>query len=91
MLSVTPNCIQYISYRLALFLARVITYTLMMEATRSSETSACNKSTQCDIPEDDILQECTSIYKFYEKAGKKHPLGKPSHRWRIILKCILDE
>jgi hypothetical protein len=38
-LSVPPNCSESVSNRLTLFLARVISSTLKIEATRSSETS----------------------------------------------------
>jgi hypothetical protein len=41
--------------RLTLFLARVISSTLKMEAKRSSETLVHNKPTLRHIPEDDIL------------------------------------
>jgi hypothetical protein len=41
--------------RLTLFLARVISYTLTMDTTRSSETSAYNKHTRPHIPEDGII------------------------------------
>jgi hypothetical protein len=44
-----------VSYRLILFLVRVISCTLKMETTRSSETSVYNKPTWRHIPEDDIL------------------------------------
>jgi hypothetical protein len=43
------------SYRPTLFLARVMSSTLMMEATRSSETSIYNKPTRYHIPEDGIF------------------------------------
>jgi hypothetical protein len=42
-------------FRLTLFLARVISSTLKMEDTRSSETSVYNKHTRRHIPKDDIL------------------------------------
>jgi hypothetical protein len=38
-----------------LFLARVISSTLNMEAARSSETSVYNTPTRCHIPEDDTV------------------------------------
>jgi hypothetical protein len=44
-----------IGYRLTLFLARVVSATLKMEATRSSETSVYNKLTRRQFPEDGIL------------------------------------
>jgi hypothetical protein len=42
--------------RLTLFFVRIISSTLKMEETRSSEMSFYNKSTQCDTPEDGILR-----------------------------------
>jgi hypothetical protein len=44
------------SCRLTLFLALVIPFTMKKEATRSSETSVCGKSTRPHIPEGVILQ-----------------------------------
>jgi hypothetical protein len=49
------GCSQSVSNRLTLFLACVISSTLKMEATHSSETSVCNKPTRHHIPEDGIL------------------------------------
>jgi translation elongation factor EF-G len=43
-----------VSYRVSLVLARVISSTLKMKATRSSETSVHNKRTRCHIQEDSI-------------------------------------
>jgi hypothetical protein len=45
-----------------LFVARVISSTLKMEATRSSETSAYNEPTWRHIPEDGILQDPCCYY-----------------------------
>jgi hypothetical protein len=54
-----------VSYHLTLFLARVISSTLKMEATRSSDTSVYNKPTGRYIPEDGVLQIClTSVHLF---------------------------
>jgi hypothetical protein len=44
-----------VCYRLTLFLTRIISSTLKMETTRSSETSVYNKPTQRHIPENSIL------------------------------------
>jgi hypothetical protein len=43
------------AFSVVVFLARVIYSVLKMKATRSSETSVCNKPTRRHIPEDDIL------------------------------------
>jgi hypothetical protein len=40
-----------VSSRLTLFFVRVISFTLKLEATHSSETSVYNKPTRCHIPE----------------------------------------
>jgi hypothetical protein len=45
-----------VSYRLKLFLARVISSTLKMEGARSSETSVYNKPTWRHIPEERIIR-----------------------------------
>jgi hypothetical protein len=50
-----PNCSQPVSCRLTLFLAHVISSTLKMEKTRSSETSAYSKPTRRRIPEDGVI------------------------------------
>jgi hypothetical protein len=55
MLSVPANCSQSVSYRLTLFLVRVISSTLKMDMTRSSETSVYNKPTRRHIPKDRVL------------------------------------
>jgi hypothetical protein len=47
---------------LTLFLSRVISSTLKMEATRSSETSVYNKPTRCHISEDGILVCTGSVH-----------------------------
>jgi hypothetical protein len=60
-LSVPPYCCQSVSYRLTLFLARVISSTLKMEEARSSETSVYNKPTRRHIPEDGIPY-CRTVY-----------------------------
>jgi hypothetical protein len=51
-----PSCIQSVSKRLTVFLAQVISSTLKMEATHSSETSVYNKHTRRHIAEDGILR-----------------------------------
>jgi hypothetical protein len=51
----TPNCSQFVSYYLTLFLTCVISSTLKMEATCSSETSVYNKPTWHHIPEDGVI------------------------------------
>jgi hypothetical protein len=52
------------SNRLTLFLTRVISSTLKMEATPSSETTVYNKSTRCHVPEDDILHSLENLKIF---------------------------
>jgi hypothetical protein len=49
------ECSQSVSYRLTLFLAYIISFTLKMEAMRFSKMSVYNKHTWSHIPEDDIL------------------------------------
>jgi hypothetical protein len=56
MLAESPNCSQSVSYRLTSFFARVISSTLKMEKTRSSETSVFNKPTRRQIREEGILK-----------------------------------
>jgi hypothetical protein len=51
-----------VSYRLRLFLARVISSTLKMEATRSSETSVCNNPTRCHVPGDGSVLSLLSCH-----------------------------
>jgi hypothetical protein len=55
MTSRAPNCSVSVSNRLTLFFARVISYTLKMEATSSSEKSVYNEPTRRHIPEDSLL------------------------------------
>jgi hypothetical protein len=50
-LSVPLNYSQSVSYRITLLLVRVISSTLKMEATCSSESSVHNKLTRCHVPE----------------------------------------
>jgi hypothetical protein len=55
-----------VNNRLTLFLVRVISSTLKMEATLSSETSVYNKPTRRHIPEDGILHsQRREKLKFY--------------------------
>jgi hypothetical protein len=56
-LSVPLTCSQSVSYHLSLFLARVISSSLKLEVTRSSEMSVYDKPPQCQIPENSILQK----------------------------------
>jgi hypothetical protein len=55
MLSVPANCNQSVGYSLALFLVRVISATLKMEVTCSSETSVYNKPIWRHNPKDSVL------------------------------------
>jgi hypothetical protein len=49
-----------------LLVARVISYTVKIDATRSSETSVYNKPTRSHIPEDVILHvHCRENLKFF--------------------------
>jgi hypothetical protein len=52
------NYSQSVSNRLTLSFSRILSSTLKMEATRSSETSIYNKPTRCHIPEDGSLHKC---------------------------------
>jgi hypothetical protein len=51
----SPNYSESVNNRLTLFLDRAISSTMKMEATRSSKTSAYNKTTWRHIREDNIL------------------------------------
>jgi hypothetical protein len=72
------QCSQPVSYHLTLFLAHVISSTLKMEVTRSSETSVYNKRTWRHIPEDDILHR-----KCYFNSVQLYTL----HEVRIMSSC----
>jgi hypothetical protein len=52
------------------FLARVISSTLKMEATRFSETSVCNKPTWRHIPEDGILYFTNTVLVQYGRSSQ---------------------
>jgi hypothetical protein len=78
-----------------LFLSRVISFTLKMQATRSSETSVCNEPTWRHIPEYVIIQFLSLIFsaqiikysllfvsgcgRFFSHRVSKHPTPQPNH------------
>jgi hypothetical protein len=63
------NCSHSVNSHLTFFLSRVISSSLKLEATCSSETSVYIKPTWCHIPEDGILHShCRENQKFYTKV-----------------------
>jgi hypothetical protein len=55
-----------------------ILVTLMMEALRSSETSALTSVTWPNIPEDDSSRQ--KVWNCLFKSGLKNPAAKPKHK-----------
>jgi hypothetical protein len=66
------SVVQSVNYHLTLFLAWVIYFTLKMEATRSSETSALTRTTRSHIPEEGFLQKYPSLSEKYGKQTAKN-------------------
>jgi hypothetical protein len=61
------NSSQFVNDHLTLFLAHIISSTLKMEATCSSETSVYNKPTRCHIPEDVLLHQIRLLLKYADR------------------------